>query len=137
MTVRQNLDPFGAYGDEQIWKSLELVCMGSAIRALPGDLSYLCAEGGTNFSLGEMQLLCIARALLREPGIVMMDEATANVDAASDEIIQRTIRSHFQTATVLTIAHRLSTIADSTKIAVFEEGGLLEYGVPQELVEKG
>lgn len=137
MTVRQNLDPFNMYEDEQIWKCLDLVCMGSAIRALSGELSFLCAEGGTNFSLGQMQLLCIARALLRDPGIVMMDEATANVDAASDEIIQRTIRSHFAKATVLTIAHRLSTIADSTKIAVFEQGSLCEFGKPQELVERG
>lgn len=137
MPVRRNLDPFGVYSDEQIWKALELVCMDSAIRALPGDLSYLCAEGGTNFSLGQMQLLCIARALLRNPGIVMMDEATANVDAASDEIIQRTIRSQFQKTTVLTIAHRLSTIADSMKIAVFEQGELAEFGTPQDLVQQG
>merc|ERR1711972_395674 len=113
-----------------MWKCLELVGMDSAIQKLPGELSFLCAEGGSNFSLGQKQLLCIARALLQKPGIVMLDEATANVDAASDEIIQRTVRSHFNNITVLTIAHRLSTIADSTKIAVFDAGELIEYGTP-------
>jgi len=136
MTVRDNLDPFGTYDDKDIWRCLELVCMDSAIRALTGGLSFLCAEGGTNFSLGQMQLLCIARALLQKPGIVMMDEATANVDAVSDEIIQSTVRSHFANITVLTIAHRLSTIVDSSKIAVFDKGALIEFGTPQELVDK-
>lgn len=136
MTVRRNLDPFDLHTDEQIWEALKLVFMDSAIKALSGDLSYLCAEGGTNFSLGQMQLLCIARALLQRPGVVMLDEATANVDAESDEIIQRTIRSRFNAITVLTIAHRLSTIADSTKIAVFDQGELREFGPPSDLVEK-
>eukprot|EP00928_Gymnodinium_smaydae_P031980 TRINITY_DN23293_c0_g1_i1.p1 TRINITY_DN23293_c0_g1~~TRINITY_DN23293_c0_g1_i1.p1 ORF type:complete len:1367 (-),score=172.97 TRINITY_DN23293_c0_g1_i1:180-4280(-) len=134
MTVRDNLDPFHSHTDEDIWRCLQLVCMDQAIRALAGELYFLCAEGGANFSLGQLQLLCIARALLRKPGIVMMDEATANVDSASDEIIQRTIRSHFVNVTVLTIAHRLSTIADSSKIAVFEKGEVIEFGAPHDLV---
>jgi ABC-type multidrug transport system fused ATPase/permease subunit len=137
MSVRENMDPFGMYSDDTIWKCLQLVRMDTAVRALNGELSFLCAEGGTNFSLGQMQLLCIARALLREPGIVMLDEATANVDAASDEVIQSTIRSQFKSATVMTIAHRLSTIADSTKIAVFDKGELCEFGTPRDLVERG
>lgn len=137
LSVRQNLDPFEIYSDEQLWKALELVSLDSAIRALAGDLSFLCSEGGTNFSQGQMQLMCIARTLLHVPGIVMMDEATANIDTLSDEIIQRTIRSHLTNVTVLTIAHRLSTIADSTKIAVFDKGELCEYGSPEELVNRG
>jgi len=137
MTVRENLDPFQMHTDEQIWKSLEQVALGEAIRALDGDLSFLCAEQGSNFSLGQKQLLCIARTLMKVPGVVMMDEATANIDSFSDEVIQRTIRSHFRAVTVLTIAHRLSTIADSNKIAVFEKGELCEYGTPEELVDKG
>jgi len=135
-SVRENLDPFQTYQDVQIWKSLELVGMDASIRKLSGELSFLCAEGGSNFSLGQKQLLCIARALLQKPGIVMLDEATANVDAASDEIIQRTVRSHFTNITVLTIAHRLSTIADSTKIAVFDAGELIEFGTPTDLVAR-
>jgi len=137
MSVRDNLDPFSNYTDESIWKCLKLVCMDEEIRKLPGDFSYLCAEGGANFSVGQMQLLCIARAMLQHPGVVMMDEATANVDVVSDEIIQRTIRSHFATATVLTIAHRISTIADSDKIMLFQAGQLVEFGEPRALDAKG
>jgi ABC-type multidrug transport system fused ATPase/permease subunit len=133
MSVRQNIDPFSRFDDARIWECLRLVCMDKAIEALGDGLGHLCAEGGSNFSVGQMQLLCIARALLQEPGMVMMDEATANVDVASDEIIQRTIREHFKDATVLTIAHRLSTIVDSSKIAVFDQGELKEFGSPQEL----
>jgi len=137
MTVRQNLDPFDQHSNEDIWRCLELVCMDLEVKRLPGDVAFLCAEGGTNFSVGQMQLLCIARALLREPGIVMMDEATANVDAASDDVIQRTVRWRFGGATVLIIAHRLTTIVDASKIAVFDQGELREYGTPHELVERG
>lgn len=136
MSVRRNLDPFGHYDDERIWSCLRLVCMEDSIRGLEGDLAYQCAEGGQNFSVGQMQLLCIARTLLHNPGLVMMDEATANVDVASDEIIQRSIRTHFHGATVLTIAHRISTIADADKVAVFEQGLLREFDAPTELATR-
>lgn len=137
MSVRQNIDPFSQYSDERIWACLRMVCMEEAINELPESLAYQCSEGGANFSLGQMQLLCIARALLQEPGLVMMDEATANVDIKSDEIIQRAIRTNFAAATMLTIAHRISTIIDSNKVAVFEAGELKEFGTPHELVRKG
>merc|ERR1712070_493992 len=137
MSVRQNIDPFSQYSDERIWTCLRLVCMEEAIKELQDGLAYQCSEGGANFSLGQMQLLCIARALLQEPGLVMMDEATANVDVKSDEIIQSAIRTNFAAATVLTIAHRISTIIDSNKVAVFEAGELKEFGTPHELVKQG
>jgi ABC-type multidrug transport system fused ATPase/permease subunit len=137
MSVRQNIDPFSQYTDERIWNCLRMVCMEEAIKELPDSLAYQCSEGGANFSLGQMQLLCIARALLQEPGLVMMDEATANVDIKSDEIIQRSIRTNFAAATMLTIAHRISTIIDSHKVAVFEAGELKEFGTPHELVRRG
>merc|ERR1711865_290451 len=122
---------------DRIWACLRLVCMEEPIHELPDALAYQCAEGGANFSLGQMQLICIARALLQEPGLVMMDEATANVDIKSDEIIQRAIRTNFAAATMLTIAHRISTIIDSNKVAVFEAGELKEFGTPHELCRQG
>merc|ERR1719223_1012017 len=111
--------------------------MEAPIQMLPEALAYQCSEGGANFSIGQLQLICIARALLQEPGLVMMDEATANVDVKSDEIIQRSIRTNFASATMLTIAHRISTIIDSHKVAVFEAGELKEFGTPHELVRQG
>ena len=125
MAVRQNLDPFGHFDDERIWSCLHLVCMEDAIRSLEGELAYQCAERGQNFSVGQMQLLCIARTLLHNPGLVMMDDATANMD-----------RTHLRGAMVLTIAHRISTIADSSKIAVFEQGKLEEIGTPGDLAAR-
>mmetsp|Transcript_102153 Transcript_102153/g.202800 ORF Transcript_102153/g.202800 Transcript_102153/m.202800 type:complete len:140 (-) Transcript_102153:163-582(-) len=84
-----------------------------------------------------MQLICIARALLQRASVLVMDEATANIDAGSDEVIQRTLQDNFAAVTVLTIAHRLSTIAHSTKIAVMEQGKLVEFGAPWDLAKQG
>ena len=88
------------------------------------------------FSVGQKQLLCLARALLRQNQILVMDEATANVDMETDDFIRECIKTKFSTTTVLTIAHRLSTIADYDKILVVSEGRIVESGTPHELIQK-
>jgi ABC-type multidrug transport system fused ATPase/permease subunit len=94
------------------------------------------AEGGENFSQGQRQLLCIARSLLRNPKILVMDEATASIDNATDAIIQEMIRSNFSSATVLTIAHRLNTIIDSNRILVLSKGEIAEFDTPAALLSQ-
>jgi ABC-type multidrug transport system fused ATPase/permease subunit len=135
-TVRYNLDPFKTCSDEELWDVLTKVKMGEVIALLPGGLDELVAEGGENFSQGQRQLLCIARALLRKPKVLVMDEATASIDNATDAAIQEMIRENFKDATVLTIAHRLNTITDSDRILVLDDGRIAEYDTPQALMDK-
>ncbi|XP_026726081.1 multidrug resistance-associated protein 4 [Trichoplusia ni] len=129
-TVRYNLDPFNNYEDEQLWKALEAVDLKAAVPAL----DFKVSEGGSNFSLGQRQLVCLARAILRGNRILVLDEATANVDPKTDEFIQRTIRTRFADCTVLTVAHRLNTIMDSDRVMVMDSGRLVEFDHPYHLL---
>ncbi|CAM6031929.1 unnamed protein product, partial [Sphagnum compactum] len=133
-TLRYNLDPFDEYPDSKIWLALEEVKLKSVILELPAGLHSRITEGGSNFSVGQRQLVCLARAILRENKILVMDEATANVDPQTDALIQETIRSKFANCTVLTIAHRLNTVMDSDKVLVMDAGRCVEFGAPYELL---
>ncbi|KAM6263588.1 ATP-binding cassette sub-family C member 2 isoform 2-T2 [Spheniscus humboldti] len=135
-TLRMNLDPFDQYTDEEVWKALELAHLKTYVQDLPKGLLHLVSEGGENLSVGQRQLLCLARALLRKAKILILDEATAAVDLETDHLIQTTIRSEFAACTVLTIAHRLHTIMDSNRVMVLQAGRIVEYDSPEELLKK-
>ncbi|KAM4702820.1 ATP-binding cassette sub-family C member 2 [Rhinophrynus dorsalis] len=135
-SLRMNLDPFNQYTDEEIWKSLELSHLKPYAEGLAEKLHYEVSEGGENLSVGQRQLVCLARALLRKSKILILDEATAAVDLETDNLIQRTIRSEFSDCTVLTIAHRLHTIMDSSRVMVLDGGKIIEFGSPDELLQR-
>ncbi len=135
-SVRFNLDPFGEYTDEAIWDALDNVDMKQFVLDLPNQLQEQVAEGGANISVGQRQLICIGRALLRKPRILIMDEATASIDPETDNFIQKMIRQKFENVTMLTIAHRLHTIIDSTRVLVMDAGHVGEYDVPEVLLSK-
>ena len=115
---------------------LEKVNLKSVASALPEKLEHMVSEGGTNFSVGQRQLLCMARALLLDPKILLLDEATAQVDQMNDSMLQRMIRTCFAEKTVLTIAHRLETIMDSDRVMVLDDGHLKEFDSPANLLQK-
>uniref|UniRef100_A0A3Q2X8W1 ABC transporter domain-containing protein n=1 Tax=Hippocampus comes TaxID=109280 RepID=A0A3Q2X8W1_HIPCM len=124
-SLRMNLDPFDDCSDEELWRALELAHLSAFVRALPDTLQHQCCEGGENLSVGQRQLLCLARALLRKSKILLLDEATAAVDLEMDQLIQSTIRTHFNHCTVLTIAHRLNT-----------RGAIVEVDAPARLIQQ-
>ncbi|KAG4074217.1 hypothetical protein HA402_015520 [Bradysia odoriphaga] len=134
-TLRMNIDPFNAYTDDDVWQALELAHLKSYAKDLDKGLLFEVAEGGENLSVGQRQLVCLARALLRKTKVLILDEATAAVDLETDDLIQKTIRSQFKECTVLTIAHRLNTIMDSDKVLVLDKGQVAEFASPQSLLD--
>ncbi|KAJ2589936.1 hypothetical protein IWW49_002254 [Coemansia sp. RSA 1797] len=134
-TVRENLDPFNSYSDQNIWQALEHAHLADFIRTKDERLEFVVTQSGENFSVGQRQLICLARALLKRAKVLVLDEATAAIDNATDTIIQESIRKEFKNCTVLTIAHRLNTIIDSDMILVIDGGRLAEYDTPQNLLE--
>lgn len=139
-TIRFNLDPFGIYSDEELWAALRDAHIYEHISKDPLGLGLqaVVEEGGKNFSVGQRQLLSMARAILRRCSIVLMDEVTASIDYVTDRLIQTTIRTspHLKAATIITVAHRLRTIADSDMIVVINEGQIVEYDTPSKLLER-
>lgn len=110
--------------------------MKPKIQDLPESLDTLIAESGANFSIGQRQLLCLARAIIHHNQILFLDEATSNVDPQTDNLIQRTVKSKFADSTVLTIAHRLLTVMDSDRVLVMDKGKVVEFDSPGELLKK-
>ncbi|XP_016548338.2 ABC transporter C family member 2 isoform X2 [Capsicum annuum] len=135
-TVRFNLDPFNEHNDADLWESLERAHLKDVIRRNSLGLDAEVSEAGENFSVGQRQLLSLARALLRRSKILVLDEATAAVDVRTDALIQKTIREEFKSCTMLIIAHRLNTIIDCDRILLLESGQLLEYDTPEVLLQK-
>lgn len=133
-TLRMNVDPFDVYSDEDIWKALEHAHLKAFVKGTSAGLAYEVAEGGDNLSIGQRQLVCLARALLRKTKVLVLDEATAAIDLETDDLIQTTIRQQFSDCTVLTIAHRLNTILDSDRVLVLDKGLVAELDTPQNLL---
>ncbi|XP_050309352.1 probable multidrug resistance-associated protein lethal(2)03659 [Anthonomus grandis grandis] len=134
-TLRSNLDPFNQYSDKELWNVLEEVELKEVCAENKNGLDCKVSEGGLNFSLGQRQLICLARAILANNKILVMDEATANVDPKTDGLIQSTIRRKFADCTVLTIAHRLHTVMDSDKVLVMDAGEAVEFDHPHILLQ--
>lgn len=133
-TLRSNLDPFEEKTDAELWSALDQVELKEAVSSLAGGLECKMSDGGSNFSMGQRQLVCLARAILRSNKILVLDEATANVDPETDKLIQTTIRTKFAECTVLTIAHRLHTVMDSDRVLVMDAGRVVEFGHPHDLL---
>ncbi|XP_028333034.1 canalicular multispecific organic anion transporter 2 isoform X2 [Gouania willdenowi] len=133
-TLRMNLDPFDMYSDEEVWKVLEHSHLHRFVSNHTAKLELECVEGGENLSVGQRQLVCLGRALLRKTRILVLDEATAAIDLETDDLIQSTIRTQFESCTVFTIAHRLNTIMDYTRVLVLDQGQIAEFDTPSNLI---
>ena len=131
-TLRDNLDPFHKYEDATLWTALEVVELKRSVTSL----DQVVNQGGHNFSAGQRQLLCLARAIVQNNKVLVLDEATANVDPGTDALIQKTIRIKFKDRTVLTIAHRLNTIMDSDRVLVMDDGRVVEFDHPYTLLQR-
>lgn len=133
--IRYNVDPFNEKEDKDIWRALEMVQLKAFVESLPDKLASKVEENGSNFSVGQRQLMAMARALLVDAKILLLDEATAAVDNETDSLIQTMVRKNFKDKTVLTIAHRLNTIMDYDRIMVLDKGKLVEFDTPKKLLE--
>ena len=155
-TLRMNLDPFSQFNDTEIWHALNLAHLSDFVKGIDNGLLHKVVEGGENLSVGQRQLVCLARALLRKTKILVLDEATAGklndlkvlsftlanlivfliaVDVETDTLIQDTIKNEFASCTIVTIAHRLNTIIDYDRILVLDHGKIAEYDKPEKLLE--
>uniref|UniRef100_A0A8C3B4E1 ATP-binding cassette, sub-family C (CFTR/MRP), member 8 n=1 Tax=Cyclopterus lumpus TaxID=8103 RepID=A0A8C3B4E1_CYCLU len=134
--IRFNLDPEMKATDEMLWEALEIAQLKPVVKSLPGGLDAMVTEGGENFSQGQRQLFCLARAFVRKSSILIMDEATASIDMATESILQKVVMTAFADRTVVTIAHRVHTILNADLVIVMKRGIILEYDRPQALLSK-
>uniref|UniRef100_A0A8D3CPA9 ATP-binding cassette, sub-family C (CFTR/MRP), member 9 n=1 Tax=Scophthalmus maximus TaxID=52904 RepID=A0A8D3CPA9_SCOMX len=125
-SIRFNLDPERTCTDDRLWEALEIAQLKNMVKALPGGLDAVVTEGGENFSVGQRQLFCLARAFVRKSSILIMDEATASIDMATENILQKVVMTAFADRTVVTIAHLVSSILDAEQVLVFSSGILVE-----------
>jgi ATP-binding cassette subfamily C (CFTR/MRP) protein 4 len=134
-TIMENIDPFGTFDEQAVRKALRDVQMLDAVDSLPQGLNSVVAEGGSNFSVGQRQLLCLARAILRRTKILILDEPSANVDKQTDQLLQEAVSANFPDSTIIAVAHRLDTVIAYDKIVVLGGGRILEFGAPKALIE--
>ncbi|XP_077218385.1 ABC transporter C family member 14-like [Tasmannia lanceolata] len=135
-TVRSNIDPIGRYSDEEIWKSLERCQLKDVVTAKHDKLDALVVDNGENWSVGQRQLLCLGRVMLKRSRILFLDEATASVDSQTDAVIQKIIREDFSTCTIISIAHRIPTVMDCDRVLVIDAGLAKEFDTPSHLLER-
>ncbi|KAE8788118.1 MRP-like ABC transporter [Hordeum vulgare] len=133
-TVRSNIDPIGQYSEAEIWQALERCQLRDTVAAKPEKLDALVADMGENWSVGQRQLLCLGRVILKRSRVLFMDEATASVDSQTDTVIQRIIREEFRECTVISIAHRVPTVMDSDRVLVLDAGLVKEFDAPSKLM---
>uniref|UniRef100_A0A8C4DP60 ATP-binding cassette, sub-family C (CFTR/MRP), member 8 n=1 Tax=Dicentrarchus labrax TaxID=13489 RepID=A0A8C4DP60_DICLA len=135
-TIRFNLDPEMKATDEMLWEALDIAQLKPVVKSLPGGLDAAVTEGGENFSQGQRQLFCLARAFVRKSSILIMDEATASIDMATESILQKVVMTAFADRTVVIIAHRVHTILNADLVIVMKRGIILEYDRPEALLDK-
>ncbi|KAE8665478.1 ABC transporter C family member 4 [Hibiscus syriacus] len=135
-TVRSNIDPVGQFSDEEIWKSLERCQLKDVVTSKPDKLDSLVVDNGDNWSVGQRQLLCLGRVMLKRSRLLFMDEATASVDSQTDAIIQKIIREDFAACTIISIAHRIPTVMDCDRVLVVDAGKAKEFDKPSRLLER-
>ncbi|CAN0841085.1 ABC transporter C family member 10 [Linum grandiflorum] len=135
-TVRYNLDPLSEHTDQEIWLVLQKCHLREAIMEKEERLNAPVAQDGSNWSMGQRQLFCLGRAILKRSRILVLDEATASIDNATDSILQRTIKAEFEDCTVITVAHRIPTVMDCNKVLSISGGKLVEYDEPVELMKR-